>query len=65
MAHHKRRKPRSKVRCTICTDSRIGNANPAKAYGAGSVRRQRARRFDWLSEYLDEETEAQQEEQHG
>ena len=27
MANHKRKKPRTKVRCTLCTDNRDGNAN--------------------------------------
>jgi hypothetical protein len=26
VANYKRRKPRTKVRCTFCTDSRYGNA---------------------------------------
>jgi hypothetical protein len=39
MAHHKRRKPRRQVRCTICTDGRGGNAAPGKVFGSGPMGR--------------------------
>jgi hypothetical protein len=48
MAHHKRRKPRTKVRCTMCTDGRAGNA-PSKVWGR-FPNRQRKRYFDWRKE---------------
>lgn len=35
MSNYKRRKPRKQVRCTLCTDSRIGNSK-----ASGFARRQ-------------------------
>ena len=47
MANYKRQKPRTKVRCTMCTDGRGGNS--AKVWGRFAAR-QRKRHFDWRKE---------------
>lgn len=49
MAHHKRRKPRTKVRCNMCTDGRGGNT--LKVWGAMRRRQLKLRRDPRIDEY--------------